>query len=209
MPENLKEKILENIDCEIEITREKDTLIDCYVKNETFNLFYEDFIEFKCYVNDVIKSNLREKSNEFNTSKIEQLEKDMECSKQSMKVLTDENDVLKNECASLLKIVEILAHKNDEIKGSSQNKITINKENGDETEWERVENKKSVKRNECNILENKKVIETNNRYCILEDYQEETPSDINNPFGVDFNILNKANNNGSFINNQSFMQSDS
>ena len=166
MPENLKEKILENIDCEIEITREKDTLIDCYVKNETFNLFYEDFIEFKCYVNDVIKSNLREKSNEFNTSKIEQLEKDLECSKRNMKVLKDENDILKNECASLLKIVEILAQKNDEIKGSSQNKITINKENGDDTEWKRVENKKSVKRNECNILENKKVIETNNRLHI-------------------------------------------
>ena len=95
------------------------------------------------------------------------------------------------------------------MKGPNQNKIKINKENGDETEWKSVVNKKSVKRNECNILENKKVIETNNRYCILEDYQEETPSDINNPFGVDFNILNKANNNGSFINNQSFMQSDS
>ena len=80
-----------------------------------------------------------------------------------------------------------------------------NKQNGEEKEW--ICLNKSSKRSKCNTLENKKDIETKNRFTILEDYLEETPYNINNPFGVDFNILNKTMN--EIINNQCFKQSAS
>ena len=85
-----------------------------FVKNEVFNTFYEDYVEFKHYVNDIMKSvtpnselltSLSDENN-FEKTKIKSLEEEL-------KKLKNENATLTENILTQLKIVENLSGNND------------------------------------------------------------------------------------------------
>ena len=85
-----------------------------FVKNEVFNTFYEDYVEFKHYVNDTMKSvtsnselltSLSDKNN-WEKMKIKSLEEDI-------KNLKNENTTLRGYILTQLKIIENLSGNSD------------------------------------------------------------------------------------------------
>ena len=85
-----------------------------FVKNEVFNTFYEDYVEFKHYVNDIMKlvisnsellASLSDENN-FEKKKIKSLEDEI-------KKLKNENTTLRENILTQLKIIENLSGNND------------------------------------------------------------------------------------------------
>ena len=81
-----------------------------FVKNDSFNTFYEDYVEFKHNVNDIIKSrttvtSLFDETN-FEKTKIKWLEEEI-------KKLKDENTTLRENILIQLKIIQTLSSNNN------------------------------------------------------------------------------------------------
>ena len=77
-----------------------------FVKNEVFNTFYEDYVECKHYVNDIMKSvtsvtSLSDENNFEKKSKIKSLEEEI-------KKLKNENTTLRENILTHFKIIENL-----------------------------------------------------------------------------------------------------
>ena len=81
-----------------------------FVKNEVFNTPYEDYVEFKHYVSNIIKSVTPVKSlsdeNNFKKTKVKSLDEDI-------KKLKNENTTLREKILTQLKIIENLSGNND------------------------------------------------------------------------------------------------
>ena len=108
-----------------------------YVTTETFNLFYDDYIDYKKYMDDILKTFLKDsnesvktsaESPEFAENKI--LKGKIRNSEETIKVLTGENEKLKKECENLIRIIETLStnKKSNDInkKVSQENNISAN-----------------------------------------------------------------------------------
>ena len=87
-----------------------------FVKNDVFNTFYEDYVEFKHYVNDIMKSvtpnselltSLSDENN-LEKMKIKWLEKEI-------KNLKNQNTPLRENILTQLKVTENLSGNNDRI----------------------------------------------------------------------------------------------
>ena len=82
-----------------------------FVKNEVFNTFYEDYVEFEHYVNDIVKlvtpiTSLLDENN-FKKMKIKSLEEEIKLKK--------ENIALRENILTQLKIIKNLSGNNEEV----------------------------------------------------------------------------------------------
>ena len=79
-----------------------------YLNKDVFDIFYEDYIDFKNYINDISKNNFKPSGNLF-TEKSEELQQkydDNTINELNYKIqsLTNENDIIKQENKMLLKL---------------------------------------------------------------------------------------------------------
>ena len=147
-----------------------------YVKNEVFDTFYEDYLEFKHYMNDIIKSitpgnelvtNLSD-DNASLQSKIDSLERVIES-------LRSENRNLKEDTKTYLNIIENLSKSNNihlDDSNTDKNKSNLNYENGENNNkdlWQIANSRqKHIKAtNESNRKSNNIHFELSNRFSPL------------------------------------------
>ena len=147
-----------------------------YVRNEVFDTFYEDYLEFKHYMNDIIKSitpgnelvtNLSD-DNASLQSKIDSLERVIES-------LRSKNRNLKDDIKTYLNIIENLSKSNNihlEDSNTDKNKSNLNYENGENNNkdlWQIANSRqKHIKTtNESNRKSNNIHFELSNRFSPL------------------------------------------
>ena len=103
-----------------------------YVHSDVFDTFYEDYLEFKNYVNDILKETIKadiEKSKEeelnHKDGDIEKLERQLFDMEEDNKLLSQENSSMKEEIKSLLKIVDRISNFTDNNIKSSKAKVCL------------------------------------------------------------------------------------
>lgn len=181
--------ILENLDTtkssHQDITEVQQPVFHCsnYVKNEIFDTFYEDYMEFKHYINDVIKSiipgsELVTNLSNGNTSlqsKIASLENEIES-------LRKENTNLKDDRKTYLNVIDNLSKlKNINVEDANTYKSKANSNENDESNvnWQFVNSRKNNVRttyanNANNATSDKNIhFELNNRFSPLN-HEEQT-----------------------------------
>ena len=120
-----------------------------FVKNEIFDTFYEDYVEFKHYGNDVIEtitpsSDLIKNLFNENVSK----QKKIEMLQEEIKLLRNENISLKEDIKTQMKAIENLSdyHKRKREDNNNEDKINQNnKTHENQHEWQNVISKNTNK----------------------------------------------------------------
>ena len=118
--EVMKEGIYYPIDIEIEALpanqskKEKkyqNSKLKCLNK-DVFDIFYEDYTDLKNYINDILKNNFKTLDNLFteNAEELQQQNDDNTINELNDKIepLTNENNTLKQENKTILKIIELM-----------------------------------------------------------------------------------------------------
>ena len=82
------------------------------LNKDAFDIFYEDYIDFKNYVNELLRNNFKPPDNLF-TKKIEQLQQKNDGNtindlNDKIQSLTNENDTLKQQNQTFQKIIELM-----------------------------------------------------------------------------------------------------
>lgn len=82
------------------------------LNKDAFDIFYEDYIAFKNYVNELLRNNFKPPDNLF-TKKIEQLQQKNDGNttndlNDKIQSLTNENDTLKQQNQTFQKIIELM-----------------------------------------------------------------------------------------------------
>ena len=151
-------------------------LCNDYVRNEVFDTFYKDYLEFKHYMNDIIKTitpssemvtNLSNDNVSLQT-KLKSLEEEIECVK-------NENINLKGDIKTQLKVIEKLSrfenrHYGDSI--TNKEKVNVNYESDNlknESQWQIAGHFTNTRKNtlERNKKSNEIHFELNNRFSPL------------------------------------------
>ena len=98
------------------------------LNKDVYNTFYKDYIDFKNYINDILKNNFKLPGNSF-TEKAEELQPksyDNTINELNDKIqsLTKENDIIKQENKTFLKITELMRRETnkEELSVQQQNK---------------------------------------------------------------------------------------
>ena len=98
------------------------------LNKDVYNTFYKDYIDFKNYINDILKNNFKLPGNSF-TEKAEELQQksyDNTINELNDKIqsLTKENDIIKQENKTFLKITELMRRETnkEELSVQQQNK---------------------------------------------------------------------------------------
>ena len=130
-----------------------------YVTLEMFNTFYDDYIEYKHYINDILTS-IRPNDEMNSQNKIDTQEHKIKMLQSELENLKKENKSLIEENKSKLKIIEILSGHNDNAFKSDSN-----------NEW-----KMSHKQTDSNrSRQNKSMTYSYNPFSVLENQQLEHP----------------------------------